>query len=112
MKTTAWIGAVALAGLALAAGLRRSAPETPVPAIQARTPVVVAPAPAKAPEPIRQTADRLGIPPDEVEAFVSASRELVRELRRLQLQRQSKTICFTLAASFTGTMSPVTPQRS
>jgi hypothetical protein len=53
----------------------------------------VAPAsmpPAPTVEPFRQTAERLKIRPEQVADFVAASREVVRELRRIQLQRQSE----------------------
>ena len=91
MKTTAWIGAMALAGLVLAAGLRRSAPETPRPPGKPRKeiPTAAVAAGRRRPGP---SADRRAakIRPDEVESFVSASREVVRELRRLQIQWQSE----------------------
>jgi len=92
MKAAAWIGAAALAGMLLAAGLRRRAPEIPPPA---RKPPVVTAAPVPAPvaavkEPVRRTAERLKIRPDQVDAFVAASREVAGELRRIQVQRQSE----------------------
>src|SRR5689334_25339966 len=92
MKTAVGIGALALVGLFVMAGLRRSAPETPRPAKPAR-PAAALPAPAAAApvgEPFRRTAERLQIRPQEVDAFVAASRELVRELRRIRVQRQSE----------------------
>lgn len=93
MKAVVWIGAAALAGVVLAAGLRRKEPETPPPPRKARA-AAVAPAVAAAPtasaEPVRRTAERLKIRPEEVEAFVVESRDVVRELRRIQVQRQSE----------------------
>jgi hypothetical protein len=41
-------------------------------------------------EPIRQAAERLKIRAEEVDAFMAASREVVRDLRRIQVQRQSE----------------------
>ena len=90
MKAAAWIGAAALAGMLLAAGLRRRAPEIPPPA---KKPPVVTAAPlpgAPVKEPVRRTAERLKIRAEEVEAFVAASREVASELRRIQVQRQSE----------------------
>jgi hypothetical protein len=90
MKTAAWIGVLTLAGLLLAAGFRRRPPETPPPAKKPRA-MTVAPAPVAAEqEPVRRTAERLKIRTDEVESFVAASRDVARELRRIQVQRQSE----------------------
>jgi len=90
MKTIAWIAVVALAAGGLAAGLRRPMPEAPRGAERAR-PVPAAPAPAAAPvDPVRRTADRLKVRSEDVDAFVAASRNVVRDLRRLQVQRQSE----------------------
>lgn len=88
MKAPFWIAAAALAGLSLAAGLRREAPEAPSPARKSR-PAAAAPAVAPAAG-LRGDAERLKIRSDQVEAFVAASREVIRELRRLQVQRQSE----------------------
>ena len=90
MKAVLAIGAAALSGLILAAGLRRSAPETPAkrPTAKAVVPAPVAPSPAE--DPMRRTAERLGIRPEERDAFVSAARETVCDLRRIQVRRQSE----------------------
>ena len=90
MRATTWIAAAAVAALLLAAGLRQRSPETPPPVKNPRV-VAAAPTPVAAvPEPVRQTAARLRIPADEVEAFVAAARDVARELRRIQVQRQSE----------------------
>jgi len=92
MKTSIWIGAVALAGVVVAAGLRRKEPETPPPSKMVRpvAAALVAPAPRTTADPVRQSAERLGIAPTEVDAFAATAREVVHDLRRLQLQRQSE----------------------
>jgi hypothetical protein len=53
-------------------------------------PVAVAPTAVAPVAGYRGEAERLKIRSEQVDAFVAASREVVRDLRRLQVQRQSE----------------------
>ena len=90
MKTILAIGAAALAGLILSAGLRRSAPETPAAPVKKPTAKARVQASATVADPMRKTAERLALRPEEIDAFVSTARSVVGELRQIQLRRQSE----------------------